>query len=334
MTAKTHKPFKHKKLIIILSVILSVILALVASAAIFLKVGETRLRFSVNFEEEGLTPDEAYGDNAEVFYNGQGYIYNENIINILCIGIDKDKASDKNSKQADALYLLSLDTEADLFNIIAISRNTLTDIDIYDMNNEYMDTEKAQICLSYAYGKNNKQATLLTCKAVSRLLYNIPINAYYTIFMDSIGELVEAVGGVEVTILDDMTKADPSWKKGKTVKLNKGNVNRFIGYRGETHAPRLERQKHFINKFMVAAKNAVKNDLFVPVDLFNKLSKNGITDIDASQVSYLATEIVDSSYKMNTIAGKSGFDGTYETFEVDDKALYKMVLDLFYIKTN
>ncbi len=334
MTAKTHKPIKHKRLIIVLSIILATVLVLTASAVIFIKVGEVRLRSELTFDDEGIAPEEAYGDNAEVFYNGQGYLYNENLINILCIGVDKYNYKDQRDRQADAIYLLSLDTEADKLNVLAISRNTLADIDIYDMNNEFMATERAQICLSYVYGNNDKKSTLLTCKAVSRFLYNIPINAYYTVFMDSIGEIVDSVGGVEVVMPDDMSDANPYWTKGRKIKLDGDNALKFVQYRGETHAPRLEHQKLFINSFVNAAKTAFKKDITLPVKVFDKLSENSVTDIDASQVSYLAKEMLNASYEMNSISGVNGFDGKYETFEADENALYEMALNLFYIKTN
>lgn len=334
MTAKTRKPLKHKKLIIALSVVLSVVLILTSAAVIFIKVGEARLREKLTFNDNNQTAEEAYGDNAEVFHNGQGYVYNDNLINILCIGVDKE-STDKKDRQADALFLLSLDTETNVFNVVAISRNTLTDIDVYDMNNEYMASERNHICLSYVYGKDDEHSTKLTCKAVSRLMYDIPINAYYTVFLNSVGDVVDAVGGVEVIMPDnDMTDINKAWKKGKKVKLNGKTALTFIQHRGENHAPRLERQKLFINNFMVAAKKAFKKDVTLPLDVFNKLSKNSVTNIDASQVTYLATEMTSAKFKMHSLKGKEGFDGTYETFEADEKALYETVLDLFYIKTN
>lgn len=334
MTAKTRKPFNYKILIIVLCSILAVILALVGAFFIFIKVGEKRLREKLSYSDYGMTEDEAYGDYAEVFHNGQGYVYNENIINILCIGVDKDNPNNKNYRQADAIYLLSLDTEANVMNVITISRNSLTDIDIYDMNNEYMATEKAQICLSYVYGKDDTHSTLLTCRATSRLLYNIPINAYYTLFMDSVDDLVNAVGGVEVVMPDDMTDVNKSWTKGKKIKLKGKEALRFVQYREETHSPRLERQKLFINSFVNAAKKAITKNASLPGNLYNKLLKNSVTDLDASQVTYLATEMVDAKFQMHSIKGNVGFDGMYETFEVDDEALFETVLDLFYIKTN
>ena len=334
MTVKTRKPLKHKKLITVLSVVLSVVILLAAFTVIFIKNGEAKLREKLTFEDNGLTKEDAYGDNAEVFYNGRGYVYNENLINILCLGVDKEKA-DKKDRQADALYLLSLDTETKKFNVIAISRNTLADIDVYDMDNEFLSTDRAQICLSYVYGKDDEQSTKLTCKAVSRLLYDVPINAYCTVFLDSVATVVDAIGGVEVTIPDDeLTHADPTWQKGKTIKLTGDNALKFLQYRGESHAPRLERQKLFINNFMSTAKTAFKKDITLSIDTFKKFSESSVTDIDVSQFTYLATEISGASFKMHSLKGKEGFDGMYETFEVDEQKLYKTVLDLFYIKTN
>ncbi len=328
MTAKTRKATK------VLCIILAVVLVFVGAVFAFLKIGEIKLRESLSFNDEGLSAEELYGDEAEVFYNGQGYIYNENLINILCIGVDKTNITDKHDRQADALYLLSLDTENNKLSIVAISRNTLTDIDIFDMNDEFLSTDKAQICLSYAYGKDDKHSSELTSKAVSRLLYDIPVNAYYTIFMDSVAQLVDAVGGVKVVIPEDMTAVSKNWQKGKTVTLNSSDALRFVQYREETNTPRFDRQKLFISSFFSSAKSAIAKDISLPIDMYKKLSKSTVTDIKASSVSYLAKELTKAEMKLYNIDGKVGFNGKYETFTVDEKALYETVLNLFYIKTN
>ena len=334
MTAKTRKPLKHKKLIIVLSIILAVVIVITAAAAIFINVGEYRLRKKLTYGDENMSAEDAYGDNAEVFYEGQGYKYNENLINILCIGVDKYGSTNKHDRQSDALYLLSLDTKSHKFNVIAISRNTLADIDIYDINNELLGTDNAQICLSYAFGKDEDHSSLLTCKSVSHLMYDIPINAYYTVFMGAVGEIVDAVGGVELVLQDDMTYDDASWKKGSKIKLNKNNALTFLRSREESHIPRFEHQKQFIESFMTSAKTAFKKDVSMPLKVANKISKNSVTNIDFSQITYLATQISDASFSLTSLEGTDGFDGTYETFTVDDEALYKTVLNLFYIKTN
>jgi len=328
MTVRTRRVIK------VISIVLAVILVFIGAVFVFLKMGEAQLRESLSFNEEGLEKEDAYGDEAEVYYNGQGYVYNENLINILCIGVDKTNIKDKRDRQADALYLLSLDTENNKLNIVAISRNTLADIDVYDMDNEFLSTDNAQICLSYAYGKDDEHSSVLTCKAVSRLLYDIPISSYYTIFMDSVAKIVDAIGGVRVQIPEDMTEVSENWKKGKTVTLNSNDALRFVQYRKETNTPRFERQKLFITSFFTSAKSAIAKDISLPVDMYKKLSKSTVTDIKTSSVSYLASKLAKCEMKLYNIDGDVGYNGKYETFTADEKSLYEMVLNLFYIKYN
>lgn len=328
MTART------RKIVTVVSIVLAAVLVLSGAIFAFIKIGEIRLREQLSLTDGELTSEEAYGDKAEVFHNGQGYVYNENLINILCIGVDKEEKTDKRYRQADALYLLSLDTETKKLNIIAISRNTIADIDIYDINNEFLDTDRAQICLSYVYGKDDEHSSLLTSKAVSRLLYDVPINSYYTVFMDGITQIVDSVGGVKVTVPEDMTSVNPSWKKGNTVTIRSSDTLKYLRYRQESNEPRMVRQMDFIKSFVAAAKSALSKDLSLPLDMYKKLAKNSVTDIDASQVVYLATEMSNASMEVHSLKGKTGFDGMYETFIADEDSLYETVLNLFYIKTN
>ena len=328
MTAKTRKIFK------ITVIVLLVLLILVGSVFAVLKIGEVRLREQLSFTDGDLSSEDAYDDSSEIYHNGQGYVYNDNLINILCVGVDKEEKTDKRYRQADALYLLSLDTETKKLNILAISRNTLADIDVYDINNEFLDTDNAQICLSYVYGKDDEHSSLLTSKAVSRLLYDLPINSYYTVFMDGVVRIVDNVGGVKVTVPEDMTLCNKDWKKGNTVVLNSSNVMSYLQYRTDSNEPRMQRHIEFIKAFINSAKETLKNDVSLPLDLYNKLAKNSVTDIGASEAVYLIAEMADADISFHSVKGESGFDGMYETFVADDEALYETVLNLFYIKTN
>lgn len=328
MTAKTRKAVKA------ISIILVVILVITGGIFGFIKLGEARLREQLSLMDDQLSSEDAYGDSGEIYHNGQGYVYNENLINILCIGVDKDNKANKNYRQADALYLMSLDTKTNNLNILAISRNILAEIDIYDMNNEFLDTDRAQICLSFVYGKDDEHSSMLTTKAVSKLLYDLPINSYYTIFMNGISQIVDSVGDVRVTVPEDMTDSNAAWSKGSTVVLNGSNALKYLRHRKESNEPRMDRHIGFIKSFISSAKSAFAKDISLPVDLYKKVAKNSVTNIDASQVAYLATEISKANVNLYSLKGQVGFDGMYETFEADEEALYETVLNLFYIKTN
>lgn len=322
---------KREILIIVLSVILAIAIVLTSAYLVVLKIGEIRLKKSLT-PTETLLSGEEYGDEADAYYDGNAYEYNEDLVNILLIGVDKDKNSKKAQSQADVLYLVSIDIETQKANILAISRNTLADIDIYDMNGEYFATDNKQICYSFAYGKDGNHSSELTAKAVSRLLYNVNINGYYTIYMDAIDDIVNAVGGVSVTIPEDMTSKKSSWKKGKTVLIKGSDARLYLTSRGETNHPRYQRHMDFITKFIDRAKTACLKDLSLPLKMYNKLASRTVTNVDSTSAVYLASEAVKASFKIHQIPGKSGFDGTFETFEVDEEKLYKMVLDVFYKK--
>ena len=331
MTAEKNK--RRKTLIIILCVFLAIVIALTSTYFIVLKIGEIRLKKSLT-PTDVLLSGEEYGDEADAYYNGVSYSYNKDVVNILIIGIDKEKTQKKSQSQADAIYLVSVDTERKKSNVIAISRNTLADVDVYDMNGEYFATDYKQICFSFAYGKDDNHSSQLTAKAVSKLLYNIPINGYYTIYMDAIGDIVDSVGGISVTMEEDMVYRNSSWKKGQKVLLKGEAARNYLTSRGETNQPRYQRHMDFINKFVSKAKTACLKDLSLPSKMYKKLASRTVTDVEMASAVYLASEAVKASFKIQQIPGKSGNDGTFETFEVDEEKLYKMVLDVFYKKSK
>ena len=325
----TAPKIKNKKPLIIIGIVVLLILSIIASNYIILKIGEIRLRDSLSNTDDMLSGD-AYSDEADAYYNGKAYYYNDDLVNILFIGVDKENLLDNTGKQADAIYLVSADLKNNKANVMAISRNTMTDIEIYDMNGEYLDTENRQICLSFAYGTDETHSSILTTKAVSRLLYDIPINGYYTVFMSSIGDIVDSVGGVSVTVPEDMTEVFPEWKKGAKITVKGEKALKYLIYRSDVSEQRLQRQKQFISSFVSSAKKAVAKNISLPLNMYKKLAKNTVTDVDATSAVYLASEIIKADFEVFQIPGKVGFDGTYETFETDESALYEQVLDVFY----
>lgn len=332
MIAKTNNLKKYKKVIIIVSCILAFIIVCLSTFLIVIKVGEKRLRDSLSFTDDTLNVGNAYGDEADAYYNGEAYYYNKELINILVIGVDKNDKSDNTDHQADALYLLSVDTDNKKVNVLSISRNTLADIDIYDMNSEFLATEKSQICLSYAYGKDDQHSSKLTCKAVSKLLYNLPINSYYTIFMDSIGDIVNAVGGVEVVLQEDMSHYKTNWTVGNKVVLYGKDALVYLQHRKNDNQTRVVRQQQFIKSFITKAKSVVLKDLSLPSKLYEKFAKKSVTNVKPTSAVYLATKVLDAQFNINSLPGKVGFDGKYETFEIDENLLYEQILNIFYKK--
>lgn len=291
-------------------------------------------------------------DEGEVItYKGERYIYNENITSVLCMGVDKDDVEadvDKigNSGQADMLMLAILDVDSGEVNLWNISRDSMTDVDIYNVNGEYVRTENAQACLAYAYGDGKHTSCENTVKSVSRLLYGMPIQSYAVIDLDAILPLNDAVGGVEVTIHEeDVLPAHLKAKAGQSVLLKGDDVESYVRYRlTETSADRVDsnnnrmaRQKQYMLNFIQKALQMTREDISTPLKLFNIAGEGDhiVTNLNVSKITYLTSVVRKVHFSedcFQTVPGEVVAGEDNPEYHVNDEALYQMILDTFYVK--
>ncbi len=320
---------KHKKLTITLAVILAFIITFASTLFIMVKIGEAKLRENLVAGEK-LEATDNMDDNA-IYHNGKTYYYNENLINILLLGTDAKPSETDTRSQADALFLVSVDTDNSQVKIFSISRNTVCQFDVYGDNGTVYGTENAQICLAYAYGTNEINSSENCVKAVSNLLYNIPISGYYTLKLNSIAKMVDSVGGVKVTIPHN--SPPPKWSNnaGQTLTLNGEDALSYIAYRKDSNGERVENHKTFIKSFIESAKKAVKKDISLPLKIANNIKKDSTTNIDVSGMMYLATEALNWKLEFVNIDGEYSISDGQEIFVADEDMLKQTILDNFYI---
>lgn len=79
-----------------------------------------------------------------------------------------------------------LSEEQQKITVVAIDRNTMTDIDMYDSNNNFLGTVQAQINLAHGYGDGREWSAQNQVKAVSKLMYELPIHGYCAINMAAV----------------------------------------------------------------------------------------------------------------------------------------------------
>ena len=65
--------------------------------------------------------------------------------------------------------------------MLQVSRDSMTDVDIYDANGNYYTSVRAQIATQYAYGDGKQSSCLAMEKTVSELLYDLPIAGYVSL---------------------------------------------------------------------------------------------------------------------------------------------------------
>ncbi len=326
---QSKKHLKHKKLIIVLSVILAFIVTLASTFFIIVKVGEARLKKNLVSGESLEAAEDGFDENA-VYHNGKPYYYNDSLINILFIGVDKNIDSKHSQGQADALYLFSLDKKKDRVNVVSISRNTLCKVDVLSAEGDIYGNEQKQICLAYSYGNNNEKSSENCVRAVSRLLYNIPINGYYTLHLNSISDIIDAVGGVTVKIPEAFEGSAFSDRLGQTITLKGNETLNYLQVRGDSNAPRVERHKAFIKSFAASAKAAVKKDVSLPFDIIKQLGNDAVTNIDVTSAVYLGTDALNWKMDFANVEGEYSIENGLEVLRVNEQALKNTVMDVFY----
>ena len=282
-----------------------------------------------------------------VRYNGEVYDYNEDITTFLIMGIDKTDEvvtavpEGDQGGQADALFLLVLDPRQSEIKVIGINRNSMTDVDFYDEYGRYQTTMVAQIAAQHAFGDGMEKSCEYQVKAVSNMFYQLPIHGYVAINMSAIPTINDQVGGVDVTVLEDLTKWDKSLKEGAEVHLEGMQAFHYIKTRDislfGSNDTRLERQKQYLNGFIKAVREKSSEDPGFAVDLFKSVSDMMVTNISVDEISYLAPYITSYSFDpsdIRVIKGKTQKTGKFEEFIVDDEDLYNTIIDTFYEKVD
>lgn len=291
---------------------------------------------STESSESGWEPD-------WVRYDGKVYDYNEDITTFLVMGIDKDdetvKKMEEGTKggQADSLFLLVLNPRNRSIKIVGINRNSMTDVDIYDEYGRYQNTVVAQIATQHGFGNGMEESCNYQVKAVSNMFYQLPIHGYAAINMSAIPIINDEVGGVDVTVLEDLTKWDKKLVKGTRVHLEGETAYAYLRARDmskfASSDERLERQKQYITGFIEAARKTAAENPNAAVELFSAISSKTVTNITADEISYLAPDITGYSFdssSLHMIEGETRKNGEFEEFYVDEEDLYRTIIEVFY----
>ena len=362
MAKRGYKPGKKVRIngvtekLIVAGLILCLVVVLFFSTFIVLKsVGRNSLKkhanevanqeLSGNLNDEIENLDEPLElEEGQILVEGKVYEYNDDIMTFLCMGVDSRNGIEKEKTpgkagQADAQLLVVVNPRKEEINVIAINRDTMTDIEIYDTAGMYLGEEEAQITLQYAYGNGREKSCQLMEQAVSKLFYGIPIHGYGALDMQSIAALNDAVGGVEVTVLEDMTRHRWNWKEGTNVLLKGEEALIYIRERDSaskelgTNIKRVERQKQYLNNYVSKLKDKMKQDITFPINLLNKVKKHFVTSLSVDEIAYMADTLLGYDFSMEniiSIPGESKMGEKHEEFYIDDEALKQIVIDVFY----
>lgn len=280
-------------------------------------------------------------------YEDKVYAYNHDLINILCMGIDSYESLEKDAAQsergqADAVYLISLNTKTRDVKVVSIPRDIMVPIEIYNTSGEKIATQSAQLTLQYAYGKDEKESCKLMSQKVSELLGNIPIHRYCALNFNAIPYLNDAVGGITVTMDPDYVDASlattsTDFRPGNTVLLQGGMSLNYLHIRDITTyasaAERMERQKNYIRKYIETAKTKIKQDPKILFQMYKVLDVNMTTNISNTELLSLATFLENMKFETDDIVSLNGTrikGEKYEEVYVNDEETMKILTEVFF----
>lgn len=276
---------------------------------------------------------------------GTDYRYPLSYETYLLIGTDASGNEDAEGVEytgnmADFLLLAIVNAQEESCSFLQLNRDTITEVQLLTQDGEAVTSENMQLCAAHWYGGSREQSCENTVDAVQKLLGGMPIDGYYALNMDEIATLNQAVGGVEVTIEDDFSQADPSLKKGETVNLSDEQARTFVQGRmsvgdGE-NTSRMRRQRQYMEGFFDKLQGITKEDPEFTINLYNDLVERATTNMPGSLVSDLALDLVDAedqgvfTFEGSVEIGQHLGDGLDHTeFYLDESSVIEVMTQLY-----
>lgn len=329
---------RNKIPFLVLTILLVVVLAVVIFMAV--KGKDTGSDGDVYDAEEDAGNVEKWQEGV-ISYNGKEYLFNRDIKSYLIMGVDKDGEVEEafdytRGGQSDAMFLLVTNADNQTMSVISIHRNTMTRIETCSVTGTSMGYMNAQICLQHAYGDGKNLSCVRAADAVSHLFYNLPIDGYLAMNMDGMPIMNDSIGGVEVTVLEDLTDKNRgvSLKKGETVTLTGDEAYVYLRRRDidiyDSASDRLRRQEQYINAYMKKLETIASKNPSAAVDIYESLEDYMVSSIDFASLVGEVQNYSFSAENMYSIPGETRMGDKYEEYYVDEDAFYDMIIEVFY----
>lgn len=279
-----------KALKIILILFCIIVLGVIAAVAIFLrsKLGK------INFEKvsrEDIEINEGIEEELE------GYT------NIILLGLDTRDDTFANSR-SDCIMIFSINNETKEVNIVSVYRDSYLNIDNIGLD---------KITHAYAYGR-----APLALSSINKNL-DLDITEYITINFDSVKKIVDAIGGVEMTVTDAEATKIKGITTGGTYNLTGEQALAYGRIRKiDTDYARTERMRNVVIKVFEKAKKLSYSEL-------NKLVDELLPSVSTNMTQ---KRILSYAARLNKYNVKNSFGWPYEVKGYYPSAWYAAPVNL------
>ncbi|MEB8209915.1 LCP family protein [Staphylococcus succinus] len=224
---------------------------------------------------------------------------------VALFGVDSDakRAADGGGQRSDTIMVLSINPQKKTTEIVSIPRDTQAEIVGKGT------TEK--INHAYAYGGPD-----MAVKSVEKLL-NVPIDHYATIDMDGMQDMIDTVGGIDVTSNATFSYDGQQFNEGEKTHMDGQQAMAFIRSRKEEGAGgdfgRQERQQIVVEGLA----NKLTSVSSIPQfnSIMNHIKDNVKTDLSIGELNKIRSKYNDANENVNRhqLQGQGGIqdDGLY-----------------------
>ena len=318
-----------------------------AAAVIFVGLAATvvvnKLKEQKNYHVTGANSVDVGVGYRYTEYNGKKYQYNNRVTTLLYAGLDsfdelKQTATYGYKARADSIMLIVLDEASKKMSVVAINRDTMTDVHRFSRNGGDLGTYVTHLGYAYANGDGGTASCENLKTAVSNLFNNLPIDGYMVSNQTSIVMINDLVGGVTVTVPNnDLATQYPELTEGNIVTLDESNVRAYVQQRDTavdfSNEGRIERQKSFVLSFMDEFGTLVRDNSTQVWDELEECSNWMQTDITKNKYLSLAdafsqTNLAPDSYYI--LEGEDQLGELHDEFYYDEDALQELIIKLFY----
>ena len=304
-------------------VVIALVFSIAAGALLSFIFGR---RVERTVSDATYTPPE---ERSTVELDGVTYVRDRSVRAYLFLGVDDVGVSyDEYGRGGRTDTILLLVKDGGKMRILEISRDTMTEVDTYDVAGDYLSTGVMQINMQYSFGDSPRRSAFLTKRAVSSLLGDVEINGAVSLDMSGISPIVNALGGIDVIMEEDCTYINPDYAEGAAVHMDGGEAENFIRWRDKSvgaNDVRMSRHSWFIRQMLESFRGRDITSLLDVADPYVN------TDLRTDEMKSLFETELTSTVRL---PGESRRGAIHDEFYVDEDELEKVVVDLFYKRAD
>ena len=271
--------------------------------------------------------------------DGVKYFPRQDITVLLIMGIDQEgpvQSSNyyRNSGSADSIMLLILDEKKEECSVLYVNRDTMLDMDVLGVRNEFAGTTYGQVALAHTYGDGLESSCENVKNTLMKFFHGLTIDYYIAMNMDAVPIMNDAVGGVTVNVVDDFSAVNPSITMGE-LTLKGDQVLDYVRTRKDVgdqkNITRMERQTDYMDGFLRALQEKETDDLGFIVNLYDEVAPYLVSDCPISTLTNMVEDYTEFAIsEVYTLEGENIIGEDHYEFYADEEKLDELAVSLFY----